>query len=125
MAYIGKDGKDDVGKMMAMGGAAVASALANITAMVTPVSRFHRVDYTLTAAPAADVERSHVDFLERLTLVGFIDSYGSNDPLNPFVVFQTTASQEALALAQASPLVIHAQAKTKVMSLDVNAGRWV
>lgn len=116
MAWIGKDGKDDVGKLAVLGGTQVLSALGGITPL-TATARYHRADYSLPATADVQTTREHVDYVERLTLVGFIDSYGGNDPLKPFVVFQTPDAAAAQALASASALVTKAGASVSVTAV--------
>lgn len=116
MAWIGKDGKDDVAKLAVLGGSQVLSALSKITSLATS-TRYHRADYDLAAAPDIEITREHVDYLERLTLVGFIDSYGANDPLKPFVIIQSTDPAAAKALASASALVTKAGATVSVKTV--------
>lgn len=116
MAWIGKDGKDDVAKLAVLGGSQVVNALGVVPGL-RATSRYHRVDYTLANAPSSDVAREHVDFIERLTLVGFIDSYGGNDPLTPFVIVQSDDAAMSEALGKASPLVTQAGATVKVSAV--------
>ena len=113
MAWIGKDGKDDVAKLAVLGGAQVLSAMSAVSSLAA-LTRYHRADFSLPAAAGVDITREHVDYLERLTLIGFIDSYGGNDPLKPFVVIQTPDAAAAKALASASALVTKAGATVTV-----------
>jgi len=121
--WIGKDGKEDGCKLASMGGAHVAQVLAALPGAATS-TRFHRVDYVLNNQPTSDIIDRHVDFVERLTLVGFIDGYGRQEPLKPFVIFQTPSATEAEALAKASPLVTEANALTNISSLDLTKSIW-
>lgn len=104
MAWIGKDGKDDVAKLAVLGGAQVLSTFSAVSTLAAS-TRYHRADFSLGAAADVAITREHVDYLERLTLIGFIDSYGGNDPLKPFAVIQTSDAAAAKALASASALV--------------------
>lgn len=122
MAWVGKDGKDDCCKLASLGGAQLISGFSSLSAVSS--TRFHRVQYNLTTDPSQQLINKHIDFIERLTLVGFVDGYGGNDNLHPFVDFQTNSPQEASALANASPLVIEANAETHVKSLDLTATIW-
>lgn len=121
--WIGKDGKEDGCKLASMGGAHVAQVLASLPG-ATAATRFHRVDYILSSQPAEEIIDRHVDFVERLTLVGFIDGYGRQEPLKPFVVFQTSSPSEAEALAKASPLATEANASVHLSSLDLTKSIW-
>jgi hypothetical protein len=116
VAWIGKDGKDDVAKLAVLGGAQVLAAMTVVTPLTT-ASRYHRADYALPAAADVSVTREHVDYLERLTLIGFIDSYGGNDPLKPFAVIQTSDAAAARALASASALVTKAGASVSITAV--------
>lgn len=119
MAWIGKDGKDDVAKLAVLGGSQVVKALSVVPGMstLTTTSRYHRVDYSLANTPNLDVVNEHVDFVERLTLVGFIDSYGGNDPRSPFIIVQYEDAAMAEALGKASPLVTQAGATVKISAI--------
>ncbi|MBE8557182.1 hypothetical protein [Vibrio sp. OPT24] len=113
MAWIGKDGKDDVAKLAVLGGNQVIRAL-NVVPGLAVTSRYHRVDYDLANVPTPDIVSDHVDFIERLTLIGYIDSYGGNDPLKPFVIVHSDDAAMSESLGKASPLVTRAGAKVSV-----------
>lgn len=124
MATIGKDGKDDSARLAALGAAAVSSALSALPSVTSSSSRYFRVNYSLSSPPSPDIVARHVEFAERLTLVGYVDAYGAQKSDAIFVVFNAASTQEATALANVSPLVIDAGATVAVQTLDAGASIW-
>jgi hypothetical protein len=122
MAYIGKDGKDDSCRIASLGASSVQASLSRLGKGAT--TRYYRANYSLQNAPSPDLMASHVEFAEKMTLVGYVDCYGATAADSPFVVFNASSSGEAQALAEVSPLAVTGGATVSIQTLDTGVSIW-
>ena len=104
MAYIGKDGKDDVAHVVSTGYDVLKASLTSINAPV-PRRTFFRAVFEFDAPPTEELVAKHLDFVRKYLAFGAVDAYGGVDEDTRFVVFLTADKAEAEEIAKCDPLV--------------------